>query len=358
MYSTGDRPLRVLLTGNLNRWELAASYRRGFGGLGHNVELFDWYGRLDHFARRAFDRFSRLLLIAAARRRTAIDFLVRVRQMRPDLIVLLKTDDLPRGTIALARAAAPGCTIVAFHPDDPFNIRRVRGPSHPRAVSQIRAVDHYFIWSERIAQRIRRVSTTAVSYLGFACDPEFTRPIALSETDHARFDADISFVGNWAPKREAWLAPLARDAELRLAIWGESDWQNLARDPNVRASWRGLATGDDFVRAVLCSRASINILRPQNETAENMRTYEVPACGGVLLAEWSAQQSHVFRDGVEALYAKSPAELVERARFAVRISHEARSSLTAAALNRAMEQTYRTRAQTIIDTVGRRLASG
>jgi spore maturation protein CgeB len=263
----------------------------------------------------------------------------------------LKTDDLPRSTIALARAAAPGCTIVAFHPDDPFNAHRIRGPSHPRALSQMREVDHYFIWSERIVQRVRHVSTTAVSYLGFACDPAFTRPIPLLNIDRVRFGADISFIGNWTPKREAWLAPLAQDTKLTLAIWGESDWQNLARDPSVKACWRGAATGDDFVRAVLCSRASVNILRPQNESAENMRTYEIPACGGILLAEWSAQQSRIFREGVEAFYAKSPTELVDRARYAVHSPRESRTSLSIAALQRASEHTYSTRAQTIIDTL-------
>jgi spore maturation protein CgeB len=351
MPETNGRPLRVLLTGNSRPWELSASYKRAFSSIGHDSRVFDWYGRLERWARLSPEPVSKLLLIAAARRRSAIDLLVSVQRFQPDLLVLLKTDDLPRGTLDLARTAAPRCRIVAFHPDDPFNRNRFRGPSHPRAHSQIRAVDHYFIWSHRIADRLRRERMGAVSYLGFSCDPEFTRPIEVSDLDRVRFGADVSFVGNWDPKREAWLAPLAHATDMSLAIWGTSDWGRRVRDPRLAKCWRGLAIGDDFVRAVVCSRVSVNILRLQNETAENMRTYEIPACGGVMLAERSEQQSAIFRDGVEAVYASDPLELIERARELSRSSPETLSSLSAAALGRAAENRYRVRAQAMLDTI-------
>lgn len=344
--------MRVLLTGSLLPWDLAASYRRAFASLADDVELFDWYGRHVSWAQLAPDRASRALLIASARRRSALDLLVRARRFKPDLIVLIKSDDLPRGTIGLLRAASPGCRIAAFHPDDPFNVTWLRGPSHPRARYQMRSVDHYFIWSERLVERIERAGARAVTYLGFACDPDLMRPLEIRDEDRARFGADVSFVGNWDPKREAWLAPLAHAKDVSLAVWGP-DWKRNARDARVIASCRGEAPrGDDLVRAVLCSRASINVLRPQNETAENMRTYEIPACGGVMLAEWSVQQERVFREGVEAAYARGPEELAERARQMARWPREALATMGAAALRRSSEHTYRARARSIRSLLG------
>src|SRR5580692_535927 len=113
------RPLRVLLTGSLNPWDLGVSYQRAFASLGHDVKLFDWYERLERWAKVAPERVSRALFVASARRRAALALVVQASLFNPDLIVLLKTDDLPHGTIRLLRAAAPVCRIVAFHPDDP-----------------------------------------------------------------------------------------------------------------------------------------------------------------------------------------------------------------------------------------------
>jgi spore maturation protein CgeB len=341
--------MRVLVTGSLRPWDLAASYQRAFASLGHDVDLFGWYDHLERWTRLGPERTSRALLSASGRRWATLDLLLRAIHFRPDLVVLIKTDDLVRGAIQVLRTAVPGCRVVAFHPDDPFNVNRLRGPSHPRASYQMRSVDHYFIWAERLVERVKRVGARAVSYLGFGNDPDLTRPIGLRDVDRARFGAEISFVGNWDPKREAWLAPLAHARDVSLAIWGP-DWKRNARDERVLASCRGEAPrGDDLVRAVLCSRASINVLRTQNETAENMRTYEIPACGGVMLAEWSAQQERVFRDGKEAVYARDPGELMERARAITRWPQETLAGMATAALQRSSSHTYADRAQRILE---------
>jgi spore maturation protein CgeB len=343
--------VRVLVTGSLLPWDLGASYRRAFASLGHEVELFGWYERHERWAALAPGRVSRAVLVASARRRTAFDLIVRAMRFKPDLVFLIKTDDLPRGSIGLLRRAAPACRIVAFHPDDPFNASPFQGPSHRRARYQMRSVDHYFIWSERLVGPIRRAGARDVSYLGFACDPELMHPVEIRDVDRARFTADVTFIGNWDRKRDAWLTPLAHSTEVSLAIWGPY-WLSNARDARVLACCKGEPLrGDELVRAVMCSRASINILRPQNETAENMRSYEIPSCGGVMLAEWSVQQGRVFREGVEAIYARGPEDLAERARQLARSSTGTLGAMRAAALRRSSEHTYRDRAQSIVEAV-------
>ncbi|HLK36956.1 MAG TPA: glycosyltransferase [Polyangiaceae bacterium] len=344
-----ERPPRILLTGSGHRCDLGASYLRAFAALGHEVELFDWYGHLERWSAAAPGRAASVVLTTVARRYAAAALLARVRRFRPHVVVLLKTDDLPRVALALLRAAPFGCRVVAFHPDDPFNVSWLRGPSHPRAAYQMSHVDHYFLWSERLLERARPFARAA-SYLGFGWDPEVTRPIDPSAAERERFGADVSFIGNWDAKRETWLAPIAHSPDVSLAIWGTEDWARKARDPRVRASWRGQALRhDDLARAARSSRVSINVLRPQNETAENMRTYELPGCGVVMLAEASAQQERVFREGVEAVYARSPEELLARARAVRSWPEERRAVMGAAALRRAGEHTYRARARSILE---------
>jgi len=342
------RPLSVLLTGNTDNWDLPQSYRRAFAELGHAVELFDWYGPLAQARAHAPQRIAQLLLVAATRRKRALDLIRLARTRQPDVLLLLKTDDIPRGTIGAIRAVAPNCRIAAFHPDDPFKVDRLRGPSHPRSTYTMKAVDHYFIWSHRLAERIRAFSGASATYLGFASDPAFMQPTQIGPEDARRFGADASFIGNWDRKREEWLLEIANMRGISLAIWGGTSWRDQARTPRVRACWRGLAVGEDFAKAVRCSRLSINILRPQNESAENMRTYEIPACGGGLLAEWSDQQARIFLPGKEAAYGRTAAELALELRNQLRAPPQALDAMRAAALERAQRHTYRHRVDTML----------
>lgn len=343
--------MRILVTGSLNPWDLGASYERAFRELGHEVELFGWYERQERWSKRAPNKLSSVAFVASARRVSAVDLVLLAQRFKPQLVVLLKTDDLPLGGVGAVRAAAPGCRVVAFHPDDPFNVHRFRGPSHPRARYQLRSVDRYFIWSDYLVDRVIRAGARAAHYLGFASDPFVSHPVSTAESDETRFGADVSFAGNWDPKRERWLAPLARAGGLSLAIWGGPDWKHRSKDDAVVRAWRGEAPrGEDLAKAVVCAKASINVLRAQNETAENMRTYEIPACGGLMLAERSAQQERIFRDGVEAVYVDSPDDLVRKARALVRGSNDMRAGIRLAATRRASAHTYRARAQMLLDT--------
>jgi hypothetical protein len=342
-----------VLTGNTNPCELGQSFRRAFSALGHEADLFDWYGRISAWTARAPNRISRVVLTAAARRKAALELVALVRRRQPDVLLLLKTDDIPHGAIELLRLAAPQCIIAAFHPDDPFNIDRLRGPSHPRSLYVMDSVDHYFIWSERLVPRIHARASRDVSYLGFACDPDFTRPLSISREDRQRFGCEVSFVGNWDPKREAWVAAVAHLSGISLAIWGTSAWNDRARDPRVRACWRGdVALGDDFVKAVSCSRVSLNVLRIQNETAENMRTYEIPACGALMLSEWSEQQARVFRPGKEAAYGNSPQHYAAALEQLLSRPDSELEVMRVSALKRSQLHTYTERAARALAAIG------
>jgi len=81
-----------------------------------------------------------------------------------------------------------------------------------------------------------------------------------------------------------------------------------------------------------------------------MRTYEIAACGGVMIANYSVAQDRLFRDGVEAFYARTPAEFAE---LAVRLLQQPELLQRAgeAALLRSGENHYSNRASAILDAV-------
>ncbi|MFI5299892.1 MAG: DUF3880 domain-containing protein, partial [Polyangiales bacterium] len=304
---------RLLIVGNDLQWELPASYARSFGRCGVDVTLFDYYGLQTRWGARASSRVLREVARSAARRVQAVHLVQAARDVRPDAIPFVKCDDLPTLTYAALRRAVAGVKLAVYHPDSPFNVRFVRGPSHRRGLAQMRAVDAYFIWSQALVARIEHAGARNVHYVGFAADETYCKPMVLDAEERARFGSDVSFCGTWDEKRERWLEPLCA-SHLDVGLFGPDSWVTRCKTEVVRRRYRGiLPLGPDVARTVSGSRVTINLLRQQNEGAENMRTYEVPMCGGVMVAEHSDVQASLFRPGIEAFYATTPEALRDEA---------------------------------------------
>ncbi len=342
----------ALLLGETNPGGLTGSYARGFADLGVNVEVFDYYACIEEGLPKGLrPHLLRSMGWSLNRPRAERRLVERVATMRPGLVFAIKCDDLTAEVYSAIRVASPGTTLAAFHPDDPFNRRRLlrRGPSHRRALVQIRSVDCFFVWAPHLVERARQAGARRARYLAFGLDPHLHFPIDLSPADRRRFGADVAFIGNWDEKRQQWLSAFERSG-LQLAIWGGTYWRDRCRSDYLRKSWRGTdVVGDDFRRAVAGAKVCLNVLRTQNEGGHNMRTFEIPGCGGVLLAEWSDDQARHLRPDREAVYVPTPGEMVAAA---ARLCEDggAREAIRRAGRARAQTATYAHRAREVLAT--------
>lgn len=103
-----------------------------------------------------------------------------------------------------------------------------------------------------------------------------------------------------------------------------------------------------FPRLVGGSRVSVDCVHPQMPTAVTQRVFDVPACGGLVLADDRADLREHMEVGREVLAYESPAHAVELARWA--LEHpRARDAMAAAARRRvAAEHTLVHRARRLL----------
>jgi spore maturation protein CgeB len=265
------------------------------------MPYLDWYPNLYH-ARIPGSGRATLLVDRLATPGLSALLLRTLSVFRPDIVLLIKCHQLPLSFYKHLRRLVTA-KIFAFHPDDPFAV----GGS--RALAQMHAVDAYFVWSQQLVDRARANGANAY-YLPFASDPDLHHPVPLSDEDRRMCGAQVSFIGNWDAERERWLKPLSA---FRLAIWGSDYWDYRCRDRGVRGAWQGrVAMGQAMVKVVLASAINLNILRIQNKDACNMRTFEIPACGGFMLHERSKDLGALFRIGVECDDFGSEEELLQK----------------------------------------------
>jgi hypothetical protein len=298
--------MKILVVDSEYRYSVGGSFTRGFQALGHEARFFDQANWGAGWA--ATGRALRLAR-AAIRPATvpAINFalLSTVFAWKPDLVMVMKGWHLLPETIEAMRRVAR--FVVSYHTDDfenPLN-------TNERMLKSIPLWDVLFTPRTFVSDELRARGARHVEPLAFGYDPLLFSPAPHVTPPEPGLDESVVFVGTCALERITLFEPLS--AKLPLRVWGNG-WQVVPASSPLRPTLRMKALLDDPVRAVLSQSAvSLALLRKGNRDRHTMRTFEIPACGGFMLAERTDEHLAYFEEGKEAAFFDSPEELLDQA---------------------------------------------
>ncbi|HWB31361.1 MAG TPA: glycosyltransferase [Vicinamibacterales bacterium] len=225
------------------------------------------------------------------------------RAWRPD--VVLTTGLAPVAAAALAEIGRLRIRRLNFSTDDPWN------PAHA-APWFLRALPMYdVVFSPRRANLddLRRAGVARVAYLPFGYNPRAHRPEPpATDAERARFAADVMLAGGADADRVRVVAPLI-DAGFSVALYG-GYWTRFAA---TRRHARGMLDEAGLRRATATAKVCLGLVRRANRDGHAMRTFEVPAMNGCLLAERTPDHTELFgADGLAVRYFERPDEAVEQ----------------------------------------------
>jgi spore maturation protein CgeB len=343
---------KVLVIGPLSPGALAESYAQAFERLGVEVVRFDSERALMEASRFAGNRILRRALRSSlwnAVNREAIGVAERVR---PALIFAVKCSFFHPETIRRIRQST-GVPFVNHYPDHPYiGIRwnpREASALRRDLIEVLRQYSIVWMWERSLMERLRSDGVEA-KFLPFAVDPEITRPQSLPEGLHCaacNITHDVAFVANYSGARCAELTAIRKHT---VAIWGSNwpkDWQSLSGQHRAHPPIWGSGVGNIYARAAL----SLNVLNAENLGGPNMRTFEIPGSGGVMLARYSAEQDEFFPENEAAIYYRSPSEIDNKIN-AILGDPEVRLRIRRNAARLAALQTYDVRAASVLRECG------
>ena len=109
------------------------------------------------------------------------------------------------------------------------------------------------------------------------------------------------FLGSWFPERGPFLAELVR-LGVPLTIRG-ANWNKAPEWPALRPYWKGgQLQGDDYAMAIQCAKVNLGLLSKGNRDLHTTRSLEIPALGGLMCAERTAEHLGLYAEGEEALF--------------------------------------------------------
>jgi spore maturation protein CgeB len=253
---------------------------------------------------------------------------------------------------AVLEARRPGALAAYWDVDAPATLDRLRADPSDPLIALIPQYDLVFTYGggSRVVQAYRRHGARACVPIYNALDPETHFPTPAQP----RFAADLSFVGNRLPDREARVAAFffeaARLKPERRFLLGGSGWQDCALPANVSAIGH-VYTADH--NALNCSAlAVLNINRESMADfgfSPPTRVFEAAGAGACLITDAWAGIEMFLEPGEEVLLAADGAEVAalldglnpERAR---RIGTAARRRILA-------RHTYAERARIVEETL-------
>jgi hypothetical protein len=144
-------------------------------------------------------------------------------------------------------------------------------------------------------------------------NPEFDRPIELQPSEKARFNADVVFAGHFEQDGRDKLLSAIIAAGFDTRIWGGKYWSNeLLSSMGYKRGPVTPAIGRDYTAALCGAKVCLAFLSKLNRDTYTRRCFEIPACGGLLLAERTDDLLRIFDEDKEACFFSSKRELLEK----------------------------------------------
>jgi spore maturation protein CgeB len=296
-----SRAVKLALLGTSGGTHIGGSFARGATKLGLKSIWFDADKAL------AASRLLRSLSWHLADRRP-----LHLRRFEQELVavcayakpaILIATGMAPLTEYALRALRRLDVVSVNYSTDDPWN-PAVRSNWHLRALP---FYDLVFSPRRSNLDDFRRLGCVKVHYLPFGYD-ESLFASAANSSDTSVYD--ILFVGGADADRAAFLTEFMRYG-LPVAVAG-GYWE---RYPGFRAN--ALGTKPPEVIRALTAAAKVNLclVRRGNRDGHVMRSFEIAAAGGCMLAQDTDEHREIFGPEGEAVgYFRDAKEAAQRAR--------------------------------------------
>lgn len=328
--------MNILYLGTLGRDGTSAQRFRILGEMGHNVAGLE-SGSL------CFHSRSRLLKVFFNRTHRIVDWrrinhavLELFESQGFDLLWADKVLTLRASTLLRIKEMQPSVQLISYSPDDMLNPRN----QSKHYLECIPHFDRHGTTKSYNVDELKKLGAKEVRFVQNAFDPSTHRPVDLSRDEKERYAADLSFVGHYERERWEMLQALA-DAGLNVVVRGPG-WPNRSGGClRVETKWFDAV---EYAKIVAASKINLCFLRRENRDLQTQRSVEIPACGGFMLAERTAEHRALFVEDKEAVFFEGFQELESKCRQFLQ-DEASRSRIARSGYRRALESDYSYHAQ-------------
>ena len=330
--------MRILVVGSDKIYAIEKLYTRYLKELGEEVHLFPAQAMFyDHYGRSVVNKVLYRLGLSGILRQINNQLKEKIEAVKPDLIWAFKGMEIFPGTWAWAKKR--GIRLVNYNPDNPF-VFSGKGSGNKNVTDSIGLFDLHFTYNSSVKERLESSFDMPVAYLPFGFDV----PAALKEKAWGQPEAlRLCFLGNPDEARAAFIRQMA-EAGVPVDVYG-NDWDKFLNHDNIQIFKP--VYGDDLWLTLYRYRVQLNLMRLHNPDSHNMRTFEVPGVGGIMLAPFTKEHAMFFEAEKEAFFYSDLPDAVKKALMLIGMDEVQAKKIRAAAVVRSEASGYSYRDRTV-----------
>lgn len=315
--------MSILIVGSFDHWNaLEKHYTEGLKPMVKHIDLFPFPNMVHEYfgnslIRKIQYRYKWWIKLKLEELNSAL--IDRISNFKTDIVWIFKgIDILPETLLQIKRM---GVKVVNYNPDHPF-IRTFRSGGGQEIENALPFYDLVFCYSRDLMHEINcryggKVKTVYLPF-GYSHKDIAMHPLPSSEMEVSEVQK-ICFIGNPDSElRYNTLAELIR-RKLPIDIYGLG-WKKYFNNKNDQTFIFPGVYEMEYWKTLQKYRVQLNIFRPHNINSHNMRSFEIPAIGGIQLAPSSIEHEELFTEGKEIFLFKNLDELENKARFLLDLS--------------------------------------
>lgn len=238
--------------------------------------------------------------------------LAKARSFRPHVILFRRPLEFSAKFLTRIQQST-GAVLAHYQNDDPFG-PRADPTLWERFRKSIPRYDLHFVFREVNIEEFRAAGARDIEVLLPYYVEDFHHPPVWRHGERARFEADVVFIGHGEDdlRADVFDAMLAAGFDLRLhgsGFEGPASGRPHARLLPTR--YLDLAA---YPGALEAARVALAFYSGVNRDVLTTRVFEIPACGGLLLAHRNPTVVRYFVEDREALFFSDPEEAVQQVR--------------------------------------------
>jgi spore maturation protein CgeB len=293
----------------------------------------------DYYNQRIWHKLAFKAGFSPIYRKINEEFREQVNAFRPQLIWVFKGMEIFASSLEWARAK--GIRLVNYNTDNPF-LFSGKGSGNQNVTDGLPLYDLHLTYDRDIRERIVKEYGIRCELLPFGFEENAELYEACTRQEE---ECSACFVGSPDKDRVAFLEQIA--AEIPVTLYGA--WEGTAM--------KGMFTvnpavhGTDFWKTLYRFRVQLNYMRPHNPASHNMRSFEVPGIGGIMLAPATVDHKAYFKTDEEIFLYSDPQECLAKAKYLLGMAKEQADEIRRKVRTRSLVSgySYQARARQALD---------
>ena len=336
--------MKILLIGANNKWAIERYYVNYLTKMGVDIYHFPVQDIIfQYHSKNLFNKFLFKSKINTGYKKVNKQFIKIAHKYKPDVIWIFKGMEILPATLDKLRK---DFKIANYNPDHPFIISS-KGSGNNNVTQSVRKYNLHFCYHNELQKKIESEYGIHTTFLPFAyeeADITYIDQAEIEEKNRVCFQANPD---NYRISKVNLLTQNGFEVDVYGHGWHKT---NLANNSKVRIF--PIATRAEFWRLNQEYRVQLNLFREYNFGSHNMRTFEIPAVGGIQVAPYSDEQASFFEDGKEIFFFKNDEEMIAQIHKLLNIDKSEALTIRNAARKRSLESgyTFQDRAITVYNT--------